>query len=73
MLEKIFQEILIHHRGKTIGILSGLLFSTLVITLGLLETVFIVVCIYVGYLIGKRLDDYENFQELLDKIFKDRN
>lgn len=73
MFEKIFEEILINHRGKALGIFIGLLFSILVISIGLLETVFIMVCIYIGYIVGKRLDDNDNFQDIVNKIFKDRN
>ncbi|KJS84893.1 MAG: hypothetical protein JM58_09975 [Peptococcaceae bacterium BICA1-8] len=71
-LGKIIEELLTHHRGKTIGILVGLIFSILVITVGLLETVFITVCIYVGLIIGKRLDDNESFNDLVQKLFKDK-
>lgn len=73
MFEKIFEEILTNHRGKALGILIGLLVSVLIITIGLLETVFIMVFIYIGYIVGKRLDDNDNFQDIVDKIFKDRN
>lgn len=71
-MRKIFEELMTHHRGKTLGIVMGLLFSILVITVGLLETVFIVVCIYIGYIIGKRLDDNESFNDLIHKLFKDK-
>lgn len=68
----ILEELMTHHRGKTIGIVGGLLFSVLVITVGLLETIFITLCIYMGYIIGKRLDDNETFDELVHKLFKDK-
>ncbi|NLT94559.1 MAG: DUF2273 domain-containing protein [Clostridia bacterium] len=71
-LSKILEELLTHHRGKTFGIAFGLLFSILVITVGLLETVFIAICIYIGYIIGKRLDDNESFNDLVHKLFKDK-
>jgi len=68
MFEKLIEELLIYHRGKTIGILIGFLFSILVISIGLLETVFIAVCIYIGFIIGKRLDENESFQDLVNKL-----
>lgn len=70
MIEKIISEILTYHRGKFFGILGGLLFGWLVITLGVLQTVFIMCSVYVGYIIGKRLDDNESFKDLLDKLIK---
>lgn len=71
-LSKIVEELMTYHRGKTIGILIGLLFSVLVITVGLLETIFIAVCIYLGFIIGKRLDDNESFNDLIHKLFRDK-
>lgn len=72
MLEKIFTELMRFHRGKLFGILFGLLFSILVITLGFLQTIFIACCIYVGYIIGKRVDDNESLKEVMEKFFRDR-
>lgn len=71
-LEKIIEELFTYHRGKTIGVLIGLIFSILVITVGLLETVFIAICIYIGFIIGKRLDENESFNDLVQKLFKDK-
>lgn len=70
MFKIIIEELFTHHKGKILGIFIGLLFSILVITMGLLKTVFIFVCIYIGYLVGKRLDDSESFYNLLDDFFK---
>ncbi|MGI6225438.1 MAG: DUF2273 domain-containing protein [Peptococcales bacterium] len=71
-LGRIIEYLLNQHRGKTIGVVIGLLFSILVITLGLLQTVFISVCIYIGFIIGKRLDDNESFNDLVQRLFKDK-
>lgn len=61
-------EIFSHHRGKTIGILVGLFFSIFVIWIGIIKTLFISLCVYLGYFIGKKVDDKEDFLVLLDKI-----
>lgn len=72
MLGQLLIELLHHHRGKIFGIALGLTFGLLVIFIGFLQTVFIACCIFIGYIIGKRIDDNEGFRELMDKIFKDR-
>ena len=72
MLEKILTDLVTHHWGKTLGILLGLLFGILVIFIGLLETVFITICIFIGYLVGKRLDENDIFYELINKYFRDK-
>lgn len=73
MIEKILKEILIHHRGKFFGIIAGLVFSILVISVGLLETVFISVCVYIGFVVGKRVDENESFYSLIDRVFKEKH
>lgn len=72
VLEKIIEELFTYHKGKTMGILLGLLFSILVITIGLLETIFIGVCIYIGFVVGKRLDENETFYDLINKVFREK-
>lgn len=72
MWEKIFIFILEEHRGKTIGIILGLLASILFISYGFWRTLFIIFCIALGYFIGKRLDENKNFDQWLKQMFKDR-
>ncbi|MBZ4652719.1 MAG: hypothetical protein JG781_54 [Peptococcaceae bacterium] len=72
MWEKVLTELMRFHRGKIFGIFFGLLFSILVITVGFLQTIFIACCIYVGYIIGKRVDDNESLKEVMERIFRER-
>lgn len=72
MWEKWFQFLLVEHRGKTIGVLLGLLASILFVTFGFWRTVFIAICIGIGYLIGKQIDENKNFDSWLKQMFKDR-
>ena len=44
------------HRGKVIGTLVGLLFGWMVIEYGIVKTLFVAVCLGVGYVIGSRAD-----------------
>lgn len=72
MWEKILFSLLNEHRGKTIGVLLGLLVSILFVFLGFLKTIFIIICISLGYFIGRKLDENKNFEMWLKQIFKDR-
>jgi len=49
----------------------GLLFGLLAVSVGLLKTLFIALCIGVGYLLGKRADEKGDLQRLLSKWFGD--
>jgi uncharacterized membrane protein len=58
------------HRGKVIGVLLGLLASILFISYGFWRTIFIMFCIFVGYYIGKKIDDNTNIEAWIRKFFK---
>lgn len=72
MWDKVLWFFMGEHRGKTIGVLLGLLASILFVTYGFWRTLFIMICIGVGYFIGKQLDDKKNFDSWLKQMFKDR-
>ncbi|MCT4621559.1 MAG: DUF2273 domain-containing protein [Marinisporobacter sp.] len=65
--EKIFY-IILENYGKIIGVFLGLLVSILVISIGVIKTLFISLCLYIGYFIGSKVDNKENILEILDKL-----
>lgn len=71
MWKQFLSELLQNHQGKFLGIVLGLLFGLLVIILGFLQTVFLACCIYIGYIIGKRVDENESIRDLVERIFKE--
>jgi uncharacterized membrane protein len=72
MWEKILSELLVKHRGKTIGVGLGLIASILLVSFGFWKTLLIVLCIALGYLLGKRVDDEKNIEEWLKKLLKEK-
>jgi len=72
MWEKILLFVLEEHRGKTIGIILGLLASILFITYGFWRTIFIIICILAGYFIGREIDQKKNLEQWMKDIFKER-
>ena len=72
MWKQVLTELLQYHQGKFFGILLGLTFGLLVILIGFLQTIFVAVCIYAGYIIGKRVDDNESIKEVMEHIFKEK-
>lgn len=55
------------HSGEIIGTFIGALFGIFVITVGFWKTVFVGLCAFIGYYIGKKISNDE-IVELLDKI-----
>jgi len=62
MWENLFRIIFEEHRGKAIGIVLGLVASILFISYGFWRTIFIIVCIALGFFIGKEVDEKKNFE-----------
>lgn len=68
-LRDLSQDIWDNHRGKLLGTLLGLFVALLIIWVGLLWAMFILVCMAIGYFVGKRMDDHkENLAEVLDRF-----
>lgn len=65
--DKIF-NIVLNNYGKIIGVFLGLIFSALILWIGIIKTIFISLCIYIGYFLGNKIDKKESIKEFLDKI-----
>ncbi|NLB51535.1 MAG: DUF2273 domain-containing protein [Syntrophomonadaceae bacterium] len=71
MLERLLTQIFEEHRGKAIGVIIGLLAAILFLSFGFWRALFIILCIIIGYFIGKRIDEDQNFNQWIKKLFKD--
>lgn len=69
--EEVIQEIWKNHRGKAIGVILGLLFGIFTTIFGFWKTVFIAICIGIGYVLGKRADEKGSLQYLIERWFGD--
>jgi len=57
------------HKGRVIGALTGLVLSILIIWIGFFQSLFIALCVFVGYYIGKKFESDKNFiRKLLNKL-----
>jgi len=58
------------HRGKIIGAVAGLVFGLMVVYLGLLLSLFVLVCVLAGYVVGRRFDEEGwDFTNVLERLF----
>ena len=66
--EKLAAEILTNHRGKLYGTVLGLLVPLMIMRFGFFWTAFILACTYLGYRIGKRIDEsQESLADIIDR------
>ena len=73
MWDKVLATLIQENRGKTIGVGLALIVSILFVTLGFWKTMFIVICIAVGYFVGKKLDENEDFDEWTRRLFRNKD
>jgi len=57
------------HFGEINGAISGLLFALCTLIVGFFQTMFIAICVLIGYYIGKKVSkDKDYLRNLLDRI-----
>ena len=62
-------EYIKENTGKTIGVILGFFVAIAIIIIGLLKTIFIALCVFLGYLIGDRIDKGETLKAIIEKLF----
>ena len=58
-LSEILQYLLDNHRGKLLGLVLGLVIGLLIISFGFWRSILVILCVIVGYFLGKRFDEGE--------------
>jgi uncharacterized membrane protein len=56
-LSEIIQYLLENHRGKLLGLVLGLVIGLLVISFGFWKSILVIICVIIGYYLGKRIDE----------------
>lgn len=57
------------HKGRVIGAIVGIAVALSVIWFGLLGALFIAICAFVGYYIGKKMESDKKFwRKILDRL-----
>jgi uncharacterized membrane protein len=57
------------HRGGANGAIVGLVIACAILIIGFFNTLFIAICVGIGYYIGKRLsEDKDYIKNLLDRV-----
>lgn len=72
MFKEFLLKSLSGNRGKITGSAIGLLIAILFLTLGFFRTLLIVICVSLGYYIGKQVDDRVDIAEILSRMIPPR-
>ena len=62
-------SLLSDYKGRVLGAIIGLVASLLIINFGVVLATFIMFCIGIGYYIGLRYDNREDFRDIVEDIF----
>lgn len=68
MFSEILQNLWENYRGRLVGSLFGLVIGAMFLILGFFQTIFLLICITAGYLLGKRIDNKEDLMDVLDRL-----
>lgn len=68
MLKEYLLNLFDKNQGKIIGSLLGLVIAVLILIIGFFRTLLIILFIFAGYYIGKKVDNKEDIIEFLDRI-----
>ena len=68
----LFMEWITLHRGKIIDAAAGMAIGISVILFGVLKTLFVVICVALGYLVGKQLDDRVDIRDKILRLLGER-
>ncbi|MGE4590064.1 MAG: DUF2273 domain-containing protein [Acidaminococcaceae bacterium] len=68
MFSEILQNLWENYRGRLVCSLFGLIIGAMFLILGFFQTIFLLICITAGYLLGKRIDNKEDLMDVLDRL-----
>lgn len=63
---------LVVNKGKVLGTITGILLGWLTIKYGLVKAIFVLLCLFVGYGVGARLDERGDTGDLVGGLFSSR-
>lgn len=68
MLQEIVRELWQNYRGRVLCSIFGLLVGVSFIWLGFFKTIFLIICLSLGFFLGNKVDKKEDLLEWLDRL-----
>lgn len=69
---RLLAEIWQQHSGKITGMVVGMFVGIFILVFGFFHTMFVLICMISGYIVGKRIDDKEDIMDILGKMLPPR-
>lgn len=68
-----WKDILYENKGKLIGIVVGFFIGILIVSLGFIKAIFVLICTFIGFYVGKKKDEREDFLGIIEKFIPSVN
>lgn len=68
MFHEIINDLWENSRWRVIGVVAGLIVGLLFLFLGFFQTIFLLICVGLGFFIGNKLDKKEDLMDFLDRL-----
>ena len=68
MFHEIINDLWENSRWRVIGVIAGLVIGILFLFLGFFQTIFLLICVGLGFFIGNKLDKKEDLMDFLDRL-----
>ncbi len=65
-------QLVLQNKGKVIGGLLGFIFAVLFLVIGFFNTLLILVCTFIGYILGASWEGKINLKKIINDIFSFR-
>lgn len=60
------------YKGRVLGVGLGGFLGLMILRYGWLSTFFWIICLSLGYIIGRRLDENESWQDIIERFWPKR-
>ena len=68
MNSELVVEIWRQHSGKLTGLVIGMFVGIFILVFGFFHTIFVMLCMIFGYIVGKRIDEKEDIMDIVGKL-----
>lgn len=66
--KKCIESLWENHRGKSLGVVLGLVISLSILLFGFFKTIFVLLCVGVGLFIGNKIDREDDLLETAENV-----
>lgn len=71
-IKEFFAKMWAEQRGATLGVIIGVSLAAIILSFGFWQSVLLVLCGWIGFVIGARADSREDLKRMMNHVFGDK-